>query len=214
MALADVTLSIIPGEFVAIIGPSGPGKSTLLQILGLLDRPSGGEYRFQAKDVSRFSDDDLARLRNESVGFIFQSFNLLARTTVLANVILPLSYSNVPEREWKARAEARLSAVGLAHRLLHEPSQLSGGEKQRVAIARALVTEPDIIFADEPTGNLDSVSGRAVMDILNTLHRDDGKTIILITHDIALAREADRIIRIVDGRIVWDGQAKEYRPNI
>jgi putative ABC transport system ATP-binding protein len=206
-ALRGVSLSIDKGEFVAIVGPSGSGKSTLLQILGLLDSPTGGAYLLNEKDVAKYNDDELAHLRNRMIGFIFQSFNLLARTDVLENVKLPLAYSHIPSREWNSRARKQIETVGLGHRLDHEPSELSGGERQRVAIARALVTDPEIIFADEPTGNLDSVSGAAVMKSLESFH-NEGKTVILITHDQALARRAHRIIKLRDGVIEWDGLSK------
>ena len=209
IALDGVDLSIEKGEFVAIVGPSGSGKSTLLQILGLLDGATSGEYRFNGKLVDEFSDEALAALRNESLGFIFQSFNLLARTSVLENVKLPLAYSSMREREWDAHAKRQIESVGLTHRTEYEPAQLSGGERQRVAIARALVNDPEVIFADEPTGNLDSKSGKAVIEILEKLH-EDGRTIVLITHDKALAKHADRIIHIQDGKKVWDGPSVEF----
>lgn len=210
VALDNVDCRIEKGEFVSIVGPSGSGKSTLLQILGLLDRPTGGEYRFDGKLVGEYSDDEQARLRNESLGFIFQSFNLLPRTTVLENVKLPLAYSHIPEKNWDKMAASQIDAVGLSHRWSHEPNQLSGGEKQRVAIARALVTEPDIIFADEPTGNLDSNSGIKVIEILSDMHEKKGTTIILITHDQKIARTAHRIISLKDGRVVYDGPAENF----
>jgi len=208
MALRGIDLSIEKGEFVAVVGPSGSGKSTLLQILGLLDAPSSGTYVFDGKETTTFSEDELATLRNKRMGFIFQSFNLLARTTVLENVKLPLAYSVVSSRQWDEMAKKQIALVGLEHRLAHESSQLSGGERQRVAIARALVNEPDIIFADEPTGNLDSVSGRSVMETLERLHHD-GHTIVLITHDRLLAKRAHRAILVKDGVIAWDGSAQE-----
>lgn len=211
IALDGVDCAIEKGEFVAVVGPSGSGKSTLLQILGLLDRPTTGEYRFNGKPVEGYSDDEQAELRNRSIGFIFQQFNLLARTSVLENVKLPLAYSSVPEREWDARAKKIIEAVGLSHRMHHEPSQLSGGEKQRVAIARALVTDPEIIFADEPTGNLDSASGANVLEILRTLHDDEGHTVVLITHDPRIASAAKRVITLEDGKVVSDRETKgEY----
>jgi putative ABC transport system ATP-binding protein len=207
-ALRGVDIVIDRGEFVAIVGPSGSGKSTLLQILGLLDGASGGTYIFDGKDTAAFSDDDLAQLRNERLGFIFQSFNLLARTDVRENVMLPLGYSNIPRRQWAARATEVVEAVGLGHRADHAPNELSGGERQRVAIARALITEPDVIFADEPTGNLDSASGKAVLELLEKLHRE-GKTVVLITHDLTLAARAKRVIRIKDGLVEYDGVAEK-----
>lgn len=208
IALHDVDLEIEKGDFVSIVGPSGSGKSTLLQILGLLDAPTSGTYVLDGRDTRTLSDDELAYLRNEKLGFIFQSFNLLARTSVLENVKLPLAYSRVPVREWNERAKKQIDLMGLSHRIHHEPAQLSGGERQRVAIARALVTDPDILFADEPTGNLDSASGRSVMDALERLHHS-GKTVILITHDRAIAKSAHRAIFVKDGAIVWKGNASD-----
>ncbi len=210
-ALADVSLSIDEGEFVAIIGPSGSGKSTLLHILGLLDRQTEGAYMFEGRDTAAYNEDELAALRNRTVGFVFQSFNLLARTSVLENVMLPLAYSEVSPFVQAPLAKETLELVNLSHRLTHEPAQLSGGEKQRVAIARALVNDPKVIFADEPTGNLDSASGESVMRLLESLHKEKGHTIVLITHDLDLARRAERIVAIRDGRIEWDGKAKEYK---
>lgn len=202
-ALRGINFSIEPGEFVAVMGPSGSGKSTLLQILGFLDKHTSGEYIFEGKEVSQYTDDEVAYIRNQKVGFVFQAFNLLARTSVLQNVMLPLLYSDVAEREWETRARKVIEAVGLGHRIDHEPAQLSGGEKQRVAIARALVCEPSIIFADEPTGNLDSKSGQAVMEIIQRLN-DDGHTVLLITHETSTAEHAKRIIHIKDGLVESD----------
>src|ERR1035437_2884698 len=201
VALADVSFSVRKGEFLAIMGPSGSGKSTLLHLLRLLDEPSGGSYFFNGKDVLSYTPNELARLRNEKIGFIFQAFNLLARTSVLENVKLPLAYSDIPESEWDEKARAAIEAVGLGHRMGHEPAELSGGERQRVAIARALVTNPDVIFADEPTGNLDSKSGKNVMSIIQELNEKQGRTIILITHETFTAEHSERIIRLVDGVI-------------
>lgn len=212
-ALADVSISIDRGEFVAIVGPSGSGKSTLLHILGLLDRQSKGVYTFAGEDTTHYDADRLARLRNRTIGFVFQSFNLLARTSVVENVALPLAYSGIPYREWDRRAREKVAAVGLSHRMEHEPSELSGGEKQRVAIARALVLDPEVIFADEPTGNLDSASGKSIMEILEHLNKDAGKTIVLITHDLSLARRAERIIAIRDGKVEWDGPSAKFTPS-
>ncbi len=203
VALSGATLSIDNGEFVAIVGPSGSGKSTLLHVLGFLDRPSEGTYRYASKTIDDLSDEQLAGIRNLKMGFVFQSFNLLARTSVLENVMLPLGYSKVPEKEWQRLATSALTNVGLEHRLSHEPSELSGGEKQRVAIARALVNDPDVIFADEPTGNLDSKSGGHVMDIFAGLNKL-GKTVIVITHDPNIATRAERIISLKDGKIESD----------
>ncbi|MEI7749914.1 MAG: ABC transporter ATP-binding protein [Candidatus Moraniibacteriota bacterium] len=202
-ALQGVSFSVEKGEFVAIMGPSGSGKSTLMHILGLLERPSGGEYLLDGRDVAGLSDNELANLRNKRIGFVFQAFNLLPKTTVSENVELPLLYDNDPtEHNGKRIAEA-LAAVDMTHRAKHFSNQLSGGEKQRVAIARALVNDPDIVFADEPTGNLDSKSGLQVMRILQGLN-DAGRTIILVTHETSTAEHAKRIIRVVDGRIVSD----------
>lgn len=201
--LNSVSFTIEKGEFVAIMGPSGSGKSTLMHILGFLDTLTSGSYHFEDRDVSRLSDDELAAMRNAKVGFVFQAFNLLPRTSSIDNVMLPLLYSQVPKTEQKSRATAILESVGLAHRLDHAPSQLSGGEKQRVAIARALVNNPEIIFADEPTGNLDSKSGLQVMKILQSLN-NEGHTIILVTHERHTAEHAKRILQIRDGEIISD----------
>jgi putative ABC transport system ATP-binding protein len=203
-ALRGVTFDIKEGEFVAVMGPSGSGKSTLLHILGFLDRHTDGSYRFDGKTIDDYSEDELAKVRNKKMGFVFQAFNLLPRTTVLDNVKLPLLYSGVDEALWDKMAMEAINAVGLSHRLDHESSQLSGGEKQRVAIARALVNKPQIIFADEPTGNLDSKSGKAIMEVLQDLNEKQGHTIILITHETYTAEHAQRIIHFFDGRIERD----------
>ena len=194
---------LLKGEFVAIMGPSGSGKSTLLHILGFLDPQTAGTYRFRGRTIGETTPDELARIRNEDLGFVFQQFNLLPRSTVLENVYVPLYYSRVPKREWHARAEKAIEQVGLSHRINHEAYMLSGGEKQRVAIARALINKPTLIFADEPTGNLDSASGKAVLDILDALHAQ-GHTIILITHDEKVARRAKRMLIVEDGTLVSD----------
>jgi putative ABC transport system ATP-binding protein len=204
--LHGVSFTVAPGEFVAIMGPSGSGKSTLMHILSFLDRSTGGTYEFEGKDTSNFSDDYLAKLRNERVGFVFQSFNLLSRTSVLDNVKLPLLYSTKSDHD--SLAKKALEAVGLSHRLNYFTNQISGGEKQRVAIARALVCNPAVIFADEPTGNLDSRSGNSVMQILQRLN-DEGHTIILVTHETDTANHAKRIIRLRDGAIVADDAVKQ-----
>jgi putative ABC transport system ATP-binding protein len=209
VALDGVSFDIARGAFVAIMGPSGSGKSTLLHLLGLLDGPSSGTYRFDGKEVTSYSGDELADLRNRRVGFVFQAFNLLPRTSVLENVKLPLAYSDdIPEREWDERAAKAVESVGLGHRMDHDQSELSGGERQRVAIARALVTDPDVIFADEPTGNLDSKSGKNVMSILQRLNEKEGKTVVLITHETATADHSERIIRLMDGKIESDEKVK------
>jgi putative ABC transport system ATP-binding protein len=203
-ALVDATFEIKKGEFVAIMGPSGSGKSTLLHILGFLDRQSAGEYFFDGKAMSEYNDNALARVRNKKMGFVFQTFNLLPRTTVLDNVKLTLLYSQLKESTWNERARSAVEAVGLTPRLNHESSQLSGGERQRVAIARALVNEPDVIFADEPTGNLDTKAGEGIMKIFQELNQKRGHTIIVITHEDEVARHAKRIIRFRDGRLESD----------
>lgn len=200
--LFDINISVEEGEFIAIMGPSGSGKSTLMHILGFLDRSTGGTYYFDGTDTTTFSDDELAAIRNKRIGFVFQSFNLLPRTTVLENVALPLLYDD-SVKDSKTPAEAALTAVGLQHRMSYMSNQISGGQKQRVAIARALVNNPAVIFADEPTGNLDSKSGATVMHILQTLN-DQGKTIILVTHDRAVAEHAKRVVFVRDGRIESD----------
>ncbi len=207
--LKEIDFRIERGEFVSIMGPSGSGKSTLMHILGLLERPSAGSYYFAGKDVNKLSDEELAHLRNQEIGFVFQSFNLLARTSVLDNVKLPLIYSQ-NKKKMDERASKVLESVGLGHRLSYYTNQISGGEKQRVAIARALVNEPAVIFADEPTGNLDSKSGVQVMGILQDLNAS-GKTIILVTHETFTAEHAQRIIRVHDGRIIGDDQVKKRR---
>ncbi len=208
-ALKEANLVIKKGEFVAIMGPSGSGKSTLMHILGLLDRASGGKYLFNGKNVLSMTDNELASFRNKSIGFVFQSFNLLQRTTVLDNVTLPLIYSD-NKVNTKQRAKEVLKSVGLEHRLNHFTNQISGGEKQRVAIARALVNKASVIFADEPTGNLDSKSGAQIMEILQRLN-NEGNTIILVTHETYTAQCAKRIIKLKDGIIVSDEKIKNRR---
>jgi putative ABC transport system ATP-binding protein len=200
-ALRGVSLDIKKGEFVAIMGASGSGKSTLLQILGLLDNHTEGTYHFSGKDIGSYNQEEISNLRNEKVGFVFQAFNLLPHETVLENVKLPLIYSNVPESEWNQRGRDAVISVGLEHRMNHQAVQLSGGEKQRVAIARALVNKPEVIFADEPTGNLDSKSGQAIIEIIQKLNVEQGHTIILVTHETYTAEYAERIIRLHDGQI-------------
>lgn len=199
-ALAGVSCNIKRGEVVAIMGPSGSGKSTLMNILGCLDLPTSGKYILDGEAVETLSDDQLADIRNRKVGFIFQSFNLLSRTTALANVELPLRYAgNVPNK--KERARAALESVGLGDRISHRPTELSGGQQQRVAIARALVNDPAIIMADEPTGNLDSKVGKEILELLLALNRDNGTTLIIVTHDQAIASQTQRIIHLRDGLV-------------
>ncbi len=209
--LFGITFAIEKGEFVAIMGPSGSGKSTLLHILGFLDRPSEGKYLFEAKDSDEYSDEEASHIRNKKMGFVFQTFNLLPKTDVYDNVKLPLIYSDVKESEWHTLVKQAVESVGLTHRMDHEPSQLSGGERQRVAIARALVNQPEVIFADEPTGNLDSKSGQHVMEILENLNKRKKHTIILITHETSTAEHAHRIIRLKDGLILSDTKVKNHR---
>jgi putative ABC transport system ATP-binding protein len=199
-ALADANLKIQEGEFVAIIGPSGSGKSTLMNILGCLDRPTYGRYVLDGVAVDDLDDNDLADVRSRMIGFVFQSYNLLSRTSALDNVAMPLLYQGVSKKERHKRAEAALERLGLADRMTHEPSELSGGQQQRVAIARALVTEPRMILADEPTGNLDSTSGKDVLEVLHDLNRA-GRTIVLITHDADVAAQGTRQVHVRDGRI-------------
>jgi putative ABC transport system ATP-binding protein len=207
-ALRGVSFAVAPGEMVAIVGPSGSGKSTLLHLLGALDRPTLGSVRFSGRDVADLNDGELAALRNAEIGFVFQQFQLLARTTAIANVALPLVYAGVPRTERKERARAALASVGLEHRLEHRPAQLSGGEQQRVAIARALVTAPRVILADEPTGNLDTTTGQEIMSLLQGLNREQGVALVVITHDPTIADLAPRRISIRDGLIEHAGVAR------
>jgi putative ABC transport system ATP-binding protein len=203
-ALRGVSLGVGPGEILAIMGPSGSGKSTLMNILGCLDQPSTGEYILNGQDVSRLNDNQLAEIRNHRIGFVFQTFNLLARTSALRNVMLPLIYAGVGRMEQRRRARQALEIVGLADRVDHSPTELSGGQQQRVAIARALVNTPTIILADEPTGNLDSKSGAEVMAVLQKLNREREITVVLVTHDEVIARHAQRIVHLHDGHITQD----------
>ncbi len=203
-ALRGASVKIRRGEIVSIMGPSGSGKSTLMNILGCLDRPSGGQYILDNEDVSHLNSDQLAVIRNRKVGFVFQSFNLLPRATALSNVELPLRYAGIT-RGRAERAKQALEAVGLGDRLHHRPTELSGGQQQRVAIARALINDPAIIMADEPTGNLDSKSGKEIMELLLRLNRERGTTVIIVTHDPKVAEQTGRIIRLYDGLVVEDG---------
>ncbi|MDG4804497.1 ABC transporter ATP-binding protein [Micromonospora sp. WMMD980] len=203
-ALRGVSLTIAQGEYVAVIGPSGSGKSTLMHLLGGLDRPSGGRLVIGGRDVASLTAPELATLRNETIGFVFQAFHLLARTSAVDNVALPLVYRGVGARQRRERAAAMLGRVGLGHRLHHRPNQLSGGEQQRVAIARALVTEPAVLLADEPTGNLDSVTGEAVLELLERLNAESGVALVMVTHDQEVAARARRRIAVRDGLIRSD----------
>lgn len=204
-ALSNVSLNIAKHEFAAIVGPSGSGKSTLMNILGCLDVPTSGSYVLDGREISGMRDNELADIRNTRIGFIFQGFNLLKKMTAIENVELPLVYQGVSQKERHRRSAEALEAVGLGDRLKHTPNELSGGQQQRVAIARALVSNPPIILADEPTGNLDSKSGMEIMKIMHDLH-GNGNTIILITHDNNIALQAERTIRIIDGQISEDGE--------
>ncbi|MEO7985920.1 MAG: ABC transporter ATP-binding protein [Gemmatimonadales bacterium] len=203
LALRGVSLNIRRNEYVAIMGPSGSGKSTMMNLLGCLDTPTGGEYWLNGQEVSRLSDDALARVRNREIGFVFQTFNLLPRATALHNVELPLVYAGVGGRERRTRAAAALGRVGLADRMEHRPNELSGGQRQRVAIARALVNEPSILLADEPTGNLDSVTSEEIMRVFGDLHAS-GQTVIMVTHEPDIAAHADRVVVLRDGRVESD----------
>jgi len=202
-ALRGITLTVERGDFVAIMGSSGSGKSTLMNIIGCLDVPTAGEYRIDGVDVATMDEDDLADLRNRKIGFIFQSFNLVARTSALANVELPLAYAGIPREERRRRAAHALTQVGMRNRMHHAPSELSGGQQQRVAVARAIVTNPTLILADEPTGNLDSHSTSDVLKIFRRLH-SGGHTVVLITHEPDVAEQARRVIHLADGRVVSD----------
>jgi len=203
-ALDGVTFSIAKGEMIAIMGPSGSGKSTLMSIVGCLDVPTSGSYLLDGKAVENMNDSQLADIRNRKIGFVFQQFNLLARTSALENVLLPLSYTGLSGKVSREKAMHALEVVGLKDRVKHHPSELSGGQQQRVAIARALVNDPAILIADEPTGALDSKTGAEIMDLFQTLHREIGQTVIMVTHDAFIAKHAERVLRLADGRIVSD----------
>ena len=207
--LKGIDLQINKGEYVALMGPSGSGKSTLMNILGCLDTPTSGTYILNNKDVSQMHDDDLAEIRNKEIGFVFQTFNLLPRTTALDNVALPMVYAGYSKTERSERAKEVLTQVGLSDRMDHQPNQLSGGQRQRVAVARALVNKPSIILADEPTGNLDSKTSVEIMNLFNDIHKN-GNTVILVTHEEDIARYAHRIIRLKDGLIESDNENKEH----
>jgi len=203
LALRGLSLTILRNEYVAIMGPSGSGKSTLMNLIGCLDTPTGGSYWLNGQEVSRLSDDALARVRNKEIGFVFQTFNLLPRASALHNVELPLVYAGISSRERKARAERALTRVGLEHRMHHRPNELSGGQRQRVAIARALVNEPSLLLADEPTGNLDSTTSEEIMRVFAELHAQ-GQTIVVVTHEPSIAEHAERVVVLRDGRLDSD----------
>lgn len=210
-AVCGINLSIRPGEFVAVMGPSGSGKSTFMHMLGCLDRPDGGRYLLEGRDITKLSRAELARLRNEKIGFVFQSFNLLSRTTIVDNVALPLAYQGVGRRERRRRAATLLDGMGLGNRLNHHSNQLSGGQQQRVAIARALVTNPVLLLADEPTGNLDTRTGVEIMGLLQALNRRNGATIVLVTHEPDIAAYTSRQVVFRDGVIVSDERNTSVR---
>ena len=202
--LNGIDLDVTEGEFLAIVGQSGSGKSTLMNMIGALDRPTEGTYFLNGQDISTLDDAELSRIRNKEIGFVFQTFNLISRTNALKNVEMPMMYAGVPRKERLKRAEELLGIVGMADRADHQPNELSGGQKQRVAIARAMANHPSILLADEPTGALDSKTGRMIMDLFHKLHEEEGTTIVLITHSNELAEECDRIVTISDGSIIND----------
>lgn len=201
-ALSDINLSIKQGEFVSVMGQSGCGKSTLLNIIGLLDQPSSGDLNFAGQPITSYKDKNIAKLRNEKIGFIFQSFHLIPDLRVMDNVELPLLYRNISAKERKQMALDALEKVGLSARTQHYPNQLSGGQQQRVAVARAIVGKPELLLADEPTGNLDSHMGNEIMEIIESLHKDNNTTVVMVTHDEAMAKRTERIIRVFDGQLV------------
>ncbi|MFH1181144.1 MAG: ABC transporter ATP-binding protein [bacterium] len=200
--LKEIKVEIVPAAFVSILGPSGSGKSTLLNLIGCLDLPTQGKVFLDGQDISAMSEDELAKIRGQKIGFIFQQFNLLPNLNALENVMLPMAFQGKPERERKKRAEFLLDSLGMAERATHRPAELSGGEQQRIAIARALVNNPEIIVADEPTGNLDSATGKKIMEILINLQRNEGKTIVVVTHDPSVANYSSQIVNIKDGQII------------
>ena len=208
--LHGINLLVYKGDFLSIVGTSGSGKSTFMNILGLLDRPTSGEYALNGIDIGKAPDDELSHIRNREIGFVFQTYNLIPRTSALKNVELPMMYARVPEKERKERAEELLELVGMKERMLHTPDELSGGQKQRVAIARSLVNHPSMILADEPTGALDSHTGRIVMDLFHRLHEENGITIVLITHSNELAEETQRVVTLKDGNIVSERTGLRY----
>jgi len=210
-ALRGATMSVFPGEFVAIMGPSGSGKSTLMNLVGALDTPTSGRVFLEDQDIAKLSESDLAEVRGRKIGFVFQKFNLITSLSALENVVLPTMFQGVSSSERLARATQILQRVGLSHRINHRPTELSGGEQQRVAIARALVVQPDVVLADEPTGNLDSVSGREIMALLEELHEKEKKTIVMVTHDANVAEFAERIILIRDGMVVGEKKGSRHK---
>ncbi|HAT02745.1 MAG TPA: peptide ABC transporter ATP-binding protein [Oribacterium sp.] len=208
--LHGIDLTVHRGEFVSIVGTSGSGKSTLMNILGILDRPTAGEYFLNGIDVAHANDNELSHIRNREIGFVFQTYNLIPRTNALKNVELPMMYARVPESVRRERAEELLRMVDMGERMTHTPDELSGGQKQRVAIARALVNKPSLILADEPTGALDSHTGRVIMDLFHKLHKENGITIVLITHSQELAEETERVITLKDGQIIGERKGNDY----
>jgi len=210
-ALRGATMSVFPGEFVAIMGPSGSGKSTLMNLVGALDTPTSGRVFLENQDIAKLSESDLAEVRGRKIGFVFQKFNLITSLSALENVVLPTMFQGVSSSERTARATQILQRVGLGHRINHKPTELSGGEQQRVAIARALVVQPDVVLADEPTGNLDSVSGHEIMALLEELHEKENKTIVMVTHDANVAEFAERIILIRDGMVVGEKNGSRHK---
>jgi putative ABC transport system ATP-binding protein len=210
-ALDGVSITIHRGEYVAVMGPSGSGKSTLMNLIGCLDTPTSGTYILNEREVSKLDDNELAAIRNKEIGFVFQTFNLLARTSALGNVELPLIYAGMPRHERLKRAKEALDSVGLGDRMAHKPNELSGGQRQRVAIARALVNSPSLLLADEPTGNLDSRTGAELMALVDDLNKR-GNTIVLVTHEDNIARHARRVVKLMDGRIVYDQPSDHHVP--